>query len=111
MHNKLHDSDPDECMLTSLQTARGQISPWSLALWWPYHLGLRTKLIIQRHTRTEPTWSSIAPGWCGTKTCSSTLGRCSLRMLCWSIQQCHNYSTRIALYPCVTWQRRGACVA
>ena len=47
-----------------LQTAKGDISLWSLALWWPYHLGLRTKLKIQRHTRTEPTWSSIAPGWC-----------------------------------------------
>ena len=47
-----------------LQTAKGDISLWSLALWWPYHFGLRTKLKIQRHTRTEPTWSSIAPGWC-----------------------------------------------
>ena len=56
-----------------LQTAKGDISLWSLALWWPYHLGLRTKLKIQRYTRTEPTWSSIAPGWCAVNACRRLL--------------------------------------
>lgn len=40
----------------------GRCSPASLLLWWPYHLGLRTKLYVQRRVSTEPLYDKIQPG-------------------------------------------------
>lgn len=37
----------------------GSISPFSLLLFWPYHLGLRGKLWIQRRKSTEPLYDKI----------------------------------------------------
>ena len=46
-----------------LQTTRGQISAWNFVLLWPYHVGLRSKLWIQRRASTEPHWTLITDGW------------------------------------------------
>lgn len=40
----------------------GSIHPVSLIVWWPYHLGLRTKLYIQRRVSSEPLYNKILPG-------------------------------------------------
>jgi len=34
-----------------------------LLLFWPYHVGLRSKLWIQRRISTEPHWTLITDGW------------------------------------------------
>ncbi len=44
-----------------MQTSRGTIHPLSLALFWPYHAGLRAKLAIQRRVSTEASWNQITP--------------------------------------------------
>ncbi|BDA40761.1 Uncharacterized protein YnbD [Coccomyxa sp. Obi] len=41
----------------------GKISWWGWALFWPYHVALRTKLWVQRQTRVEPVWDHITDGW------------------------------------------------
>lgn len=38
----------------------GTIDPVRLVLFWPYHVGLRAKLAIQRKLGTEPTWNAVA---------------------------------------------------
>ncbi|GAB4820623.1 hypothetical protein N2152v2_007669 [Parachlorella kessleri] len=43
------------------KTQRGYIPLWSRILWWPYHLGLRTKLRTQRKVSTEDGWNQITP--------------------------------------------------
>jgi hypothetical protein len=40
----------------------GHCSLPSLVVWWPYHLGLRLKLYIQRRVSTEPLYDKILPG-------------------------------------------------
>jgi hypothetical protein len=37
----------------------GKISPVSMAVFWPYHVGLRAKLAIQRRVSSEPAWDQI----------------------------------------------------
>jgi protein-tyrosine phosphatase len=39
----------------------GTIDPLNMALWWPYHAGLRAKLAIQRRITDEPAWHRITP--------------------------------------------------
>lgn len=46
-----------------LQTVGGNIPYWNLLLLWPYHVGLRSKLWIQRRVSTEPHWTLITDGW------------------------------------------------
>lgn len=46
----------------------GTIAPAAALLFWPYHVGLRTKLFIQRRVSTEPAYNKITPiyylgGW------------------------------------------------
>jgi hypothetical protein len=62
------------CHLTTvMQRADGRIAPWGLALWWPYHLALRSKLALQRRLTTEPAWNKIADGWCAwSQSCGET---------------------------------------
>lgn len=43
------------------KTPEGTISPLGLAVFWPYHLGLRTKLAIQRRVSSERSWDQITP--------------------------------------------------
>ena len=49
--------------LPSMQRENGDISALGIVAFWPYHLGLRTKLSIQRRISTEPAWNQILPGW------------------------------------------------
>lgn len=52
-----------------LQRADGTISPLRFGLLWPYHLGLRTKLALQRRISSEPAYSQArgpplgGPAW------------------------------------------------
>ena len=41
----------------------GSISKGGMLLFWPYHLGLRTKLWVQRRMEVEPTFNFITDGW------------------------------------------------
>eukprot|EP00878_Enallax_costatus_P027984 GHUV01030177.1.p1 GENE.GHUV01030177.1~~GHUV01030177.1.p1 ORF type:complete len:107 (+),score=15.69 GHUV01030177.1:210-530(+) len=41
--------------------ADGTISPVSQLMFWPYHLGLRGKLWIQRRKSSEPLYNKVAP--------------------------------------------------
>ncbi|KAK9809886.1 hypothetical protein WJX72_001063 [[Myrmecia] bisecta] len=43
--------------------ADGSIAWWGMALFWPYHVGLQTKLWIYRQVATEPSYTCVAPGW------------------------------------------------
>lgn len=52
-----------EASLIYAQQPSGKISWWGWALFWPYHVALRTKLWIQRQTRVEPVWNHITDGW------------------------------------------------
>ncbi|DBB06424.1 hypothetical protein WJX77_007711 [Trebouxia sp. C0004] len=45
------------------KTASGSIPYWNLVILWPYHVGLRSKLWIQRRISTEPHWTLITDGW------------------------------------------------
>ena len=51
----------------ALQRPTGEISALGIVTWWPYHLGLRTKLSVQRRITAEPAWNQILPGWCAAK--------------------------------------------
>ena len=44
-------------------TTTGRLAPWSLLLFAPYHLALRSKLALQRSRSNEPLWNEVAPGW------------------------------------------------
>lgn len=44
-----------------LQTPQGSIHPLGLAVFWPYHAGLRAKLALQRRFSSEPSWTQITP--------------------------------------------------
>lgn len=41
----------------------GGLHPLGLLFFWPYHLGLRIRLLIRRQTSTEPVYHQILPGW------------------------------------------------
>ncbi|KAK9805939.1 hypothetical protein WJX73_006912 [Symbiochloris irregularis] len=41
----------------------GTIALWAKVAFWPYHLGLRGKLWVQRRTTTEAHFNEIANGW------------------------------------------------
>jgi hypothetical protein len=43
----------------ALQRADGTINPLHFALLWPYHVGLRAKLALQRRLSSEPSFDSI----------------------------------------------------
>lgn len=41
------------------KNGRGQINPLGIAFLWPYHVGLRAKLAIQRRLSSEPAFNKI----------------------------------------------------
>jgi hypothetical protein len=41
----------------------GQLAWWSWIAWWPYHIGLRVKLIAGFLISNEPLYSKIITGW------------------------------------------------
>ena len=46
-----------------MQRRDGSIRPLALALLWPYHLGLRTKLALQRAHSSEPAFNALGSSW------------------------------------------------
>ena len=46
-----------------LQAQNGKIYAVGLMAMWPYHLGLRGKLWLQRRTSSEPHWTEVMEGW------------------------------------------------
>ena len=43
------------------KSPQGNISLLSHVLFWPYHLGIRAKLWVQRRVSTEPLYNKITP--------------------------------------------------
>ncbi|KFM23827.1 Uncharacterized protein YnbD [Auxenochlorella protothecoides] len=41
------------------KTPHGSLKPLNLALFWPYHAALRTKLGLQRQLSSEPIWNRV----------------------------------------------------
>ncbi len=46
-----------------VQTPHGSLRPLNLALFWPYHAALRTKLGLQRQLSSEPAWNRVTPDY------------------------------------------------
>jgi len=95
----------DRIACALLQTVSGSIPYWNLLLLWPYHVGLRGKLWIQRRTSTEPHWTLITDGWYGE--CS---GLCIVaKSLLGSTWQCIHVSSMLAclLSLCNSLQHRS----
>lgn len=51
---------PPFCRPATAQRPNGTISPLHFTLLWPYHLGLRGKLALQRMISTEPSFSQAS---------------------------------------------------
>eukprot|EP00951_Prasinocladus_malaysianus_P039182 scaffold436478_cov36-Prasinocladus_malaysianus.AAC.1 len=48
------------------KTSQGRFRWWSYPIFWPYHLGLRMKLHVQRWFSKEPVYNAVGDqGWCG----------------------------------------------
>eukprot|EP00232_Nephroselmis_pyriformis_P019150 CAMPEP_0182901676 /NCGR_PEP_ID=MMETSP0034_2-20130328/29850_1 /TAXON_ID=156128 /ORGANISM="Nephroselmis pyriformis, Strain CCMP717" /LENGTH=173 /DNA_ID=CAMNT_0025036153 /DNA_START=88 /DNA_END=605 /DNA_ORIENTATION=- len=45
------------------KTEAGSLPWWSHAVLWPYHVGLRLKLAVQRSVSEEPLMDEVLPGW------------------------------------------------
>ena len=41
----------------------GALAPLAAAAFWPYHVGLRGKLAVQRRVSTEPAWNAVTPDY------------------------------------------------
>lgn len=52
---------PASRLLLALQRADGTIDPVRFTLLWPYHVGLRAKLALQRRFSSEPSFDQVTP--------------------------------------------------
>lgn len=46
------------------QAKNGKLQLWGKMLFWPYHVGIRLRLMVQKRIPPEPRFHEIAPGWC-----------------------------------------------